>query len=141
MSSSLFQYIAMKYLKIFLIIFASLILFYVGFDYLSQAKRLPDSANLRMLYVYYHVMFASDILLPLALIFSMIAVKLFLIRSNELVAIYSLGYSKAQVLRPFLIVSLVITFIYIGVHATKYSYAEEYVRSIADHGKLQRATR
>ena len=139
--SSLFGYIAFKYLKIFMVIFFGLVLFYVGFDYLSAAQRLPNSANLRMLYVYYQAMFASDVLLPVALIFSMIATKISLIRSNELVAFYAIGYTKAAILKPFVLVATFITLLYITAHTTKYAYAEEFVRSIYASGKLSRATK
>lgn len=139
--SSLFRYIAIKYLKIFMVIFLGLVLFYVGFDYLSAAQRLPNSANLRMLYVYYQAMFASDVLMPVALVFSMVATKIMLIRSNELVAFYAIGYSKAAVLKPFIIVSLILTMFYISIHTTKFAYAEEFVRSIYDSGKISRTTK
>ncbi len=139
--SKLFIYLSLKYLKIFTVIFAGLILFYVGFDYLQEAKTLPNSANLRMLYLYYHSMVASDILMPVALIFAMVATKLLLIRSNELVAFYSIGYTKWQILRPFIIVSMILTLIYISAHATKYAYAKEFVTSISSKGTLSRTTR
>ncbi len=138
--SRIFLYLSLKYLKIFSVIFAGLILFYVGFDYLSATKWLPESANIRTLYLYYNAQFASDILLPLALVFSMIATKLLLIRSNELVAFYSIGYSKWQVLRPFVYVSTAITLIFIIAHTTKYAYAKEYVASISDKKTLSRTT-
>ena len=138
--SKLFRYLAFKYFKNFIIIFAGLILFYVGFDYMQATKRLPDSANLRMLYIYYQAIFASDILTPVAMIFGLIATKIVLIRTNELVALYAIGYTKAQILRPFIIVASIITIIYMFAHNTKYAYAEEYVRSIYSHGKISRAT-
>jgi lipopolysaccharide export system permease protein len=137
----LFTYLSLRYLKIFTIIFLGLILFYVGFDYLQSAKTLPDSANIKLLYVYYNAQFASDILLPLALVFSMIATKLLLIRSNELVAIYSLGYGKWDVLKPFVYVSIIISLIFVAVHTTRYAYAKEYANSIYTKGSLSRVTK
>ncbi len=139
--SKIFLYLSFKYLKIFMIIFTALVLFYVGFDYIQVSKILPDSANIRMLYIYFTAQFSSEILLPLALVFSMIATKLLLIRSNELVAFYSIGYTKWHVLRPFVIVSLLITVIYVSLHTTKYAYAEEYASSIYNKGTLSRVTK
>lgn len=138
--SRIFRYIAWKYTKNFAIIFLGLVLFYVGFDYMQASKRLPESANLRMLYVYYQALFASDILTPVALVFALVATKLFLIRSNELVAFYAIGYTKAQVLRPFIVVASLIIALYMLAHNTKYAYAEEYVRSIYSSGKISRVT-
>lgn len=137
----LFIYLSLRYLKVFTIIFLGLVLFYVGFDYLQSVKALPDSANIKLLYIYYNAQYASDILLPLALVFAMIATKLFLIRSNELVAIYSLGYNKWDVLRPFVYVSLLISLLFVAVHMTRFSYALEYVKSIAAKGTLSRVTK
>ena len=138
--SRIFLYLSLKYIKIFSVIFAGLILFYIGFDYLSATKWLPESANIRMLYLYYNAQFASDILLPLALVFAMIATKLLLIRSNELVAFYSIGYTKWNVLKPFVYVSLIVTVLYIAAHATNYAYAKEYVSNISNKGTLSRTT-
>lgn len=139
--SSIFIYLSIKYLKIFAVIFSGLVLFYVGFDYLSATKWLPESANIRMLYLYYNAQFASDILLPLALVFAMVATKLLLIRSNELVAFYAIGYTKWQVLRPFIYISTIISVIFIAAHMTNYAYAKEYVASISDKGSLTRTTK
>lgn len=136
----MFNFIAVKYSKNFAIIFTALILFYVGFDYLNNAKILPGAANLRMLYVYYQALFASSVLFGVALVVSMLTTLLSLIRTNELVAFYAIGYSKERLLRPFLAVATVLVMGYIGIHNTGYAYAEEYVRSIADYGKLSRTT-
>jgi lipopolysaccharide export system permease protein len=73
----------------------------VGFDFMENGANLPDSANLVMIYVVYKTFYAVDMLLPLALVFGMIATKVLLIRSNALVAFYSIGYSKNDVLKPF----------------------------------------
>jgi len=136
-----FNYIAFKYSRNFVVLFISLILFYVGFDYMSASKVLPNAANLRTLYVYYNTLFASDVLFPVALVLAMIATKVALIRSNELVVLYAIGYTKERVLRPFFTVAILLTLVYIALHNTSYSYSEEFVRSIADKGKLSRSTR
>lgn len=136
----MFSFLAVRYLKNFGVIFTGLIVFYVGFDYISAVQHLPNSANLKMLYVYYQALFASSILFTIALIFAMISTLLSLIRSNELVAIYALGYTKNQVLIPFITVAMTLITLYIGINNTSYAYAEEYVRSIGDHGKLSRTT-
>ena len=121
----LFKYVALHYLKYFSVILSALVLFYVGFDYMGVASSLPSSANLVILYLIYKAQSALDIMLPLALLFSMISTKLFLIRSNALVAFYSLGYSKHDLLKPFLIVSVSIVFFFITLHATSFAKANE----------------
>jgi len=125
-----FRYIATHYIRYFIVIMFALVLFMVGFDYMDNASELPDSANIVLIYLMYKSFFAVDMLLPLALIFAMIATKLALIRSNALVAMYALGYSKTDVLKPFLVVSSVIVALFIALHATSFARADEYSNNI-----------
>lgn len=125
-----FRYIAIHYIRYFAVIMFALVLFMVGFDYMDNASSLPSSANIVLIYLMYKSFFAIDMLLPLALIFAMIATKLALIRSNALVAMYALGYSKTDVLKPFLVVSSSIVLLFISLHATSFARADEYSNNI-----------
>ncbi|SFV63273.1 Permease YjgP/YjgQ [hydrothermal vent metagenome] len=126
-----FSYIARHYIKYFLIILGALTLFSVGFDYMGHSAKLSISANLLLIYLVYKAFFAIDMLLPLALVFGMISTKIFLIRSNALVSFYSLGYSRVDVLRPFVVVSVAITLLFISLHGwSKFSRADEFSNNI-----------
>ncbi len=125
-----FRYIAYHYVKYFLVILSALIIFSVGFDYMGVGDKLPKSANLVLIYLMYKSFFAIDMLLPLSLVFAMITTKIFLIRSNALVALYSLGYSKTDVLKPFVVVASVIITGYVALHATSFARANEYADNI-----------
>ncbi len=125
----LFKYISMHYLKYIGVILFALVFFMVGFDYMDNADSLK-SANLLVIYLMYKAFFAIDMLLPLSLLFAMVATKIFLIRSNALVAIYALGYSKTDVIRPFVTVATIIVVIYIALHATSFARADEYSNNI-----------
>lgn len=111
-----FKNISLLYLKYVSIIVVALVLFFVGFDVMDNMNGLPDSANLKLLYALYRSYYALDILFPISLIFAMIAAKIALIRSNALVAYYSLGYSKADILRPFTLISTLLIVIFILLH-------------------------
>ena len=124
-----FRYIAYHYLKYIAVILFALVFFMVGFDYMDNADSLK-SANLIVIYLLYTSFFAIDMMLPLSLVFAMIATKIFLIRSNALVAIYALGYNKIDVLRPFVVVATVIVTIYIALHATSFARADEYAKNL-----------
>lgn len=102
----------------------------VGFDFIENSHKLPDSANLILLYVMYIAFFGIDMLLPISLVFAMIATKVFLIRSNSLVSFYALGYSKQDVLKPFIVVSSVVTLIFVSLHFTSFARADEYAQNI-----------
>lgn len=126
-----FKYISFLYLKYVLIIVLALVLFFVGFDVMDNMSGLPDSANLKLLYALYRSYYALDILFPIALIFAMIATKIALIRSNALVAYYSLGYSKADILRPFSLIATLLIIVFILLHLyTPFAKGHEYSKNI-----------
>ncbi len=136
-----FRYIAFHYIKYALIILSALTLFMVGLDYMDAAPKLPDSANLVIVYLVYRTFYAIDMLLPLSLVFGMISTKVLLIRSNALVAFYSIGYSKNDILKPFVVVSIVVVFFYIALHATApFARAEEFASGIKKHSSYIQPT-
>ncbi len=137
-----FKYIAYHYTKYFFMILVALVFFIVGWDYLLDSESLSKSANLLLIYLVYKTFFAIDMLLPLSLIFGMITTKIFLIRSNALVSFYSLGYSKVDVLRPFVVISTLIIFLFISLHALpSFSRANEFAQNIRDNGEYLSPTR
>jgi lipopolysaccharide export system permease protein len=131
-----FKYIAFHYLKYFIVILMAFILFSVGFDYIGISNQLPDSANLVLMYIVYKVFYSIDMLLPLTLIFAMIATKISFIRNNTLVGLYSLGYSKVDILKPFVAVSTLIVIIFISLHSTSFARANELASTIKDNDSL-----
>lgn len=136
-----FRYIAFHYIKYFTVILAALSAFMVGFDYMENGANLPNSANLVMIYVVYKTFYAIDMLLPLSLVFGMIATKVLLIRSNALVAFYSIGYSKNDVLKPFVMVSIMVISIYVAFHASAaFARANEFATNIEKSSSYLRPT-
>jgi len=137
-----FKYISLHYIKYFAIILTALVMFLVGFDYMENAEKLSSSANLVLIYLVYKAFFAVDMLLPLSLIFAMISTKIFLIRSNALVSFYSLGYSRVDVLRPFVVVSTAIVVIFISLHSlSSFSRADEFSNNIRQNAEYLSPTR
>ena len=137
-----FNYIALHYIKYFLIILLALTLFFVGFDYMGNSAKLSISANLLLIYLVYKAFFAIDMLLPLALVFGMISTKIFLIRSNALVSFFSLGYSRVDVLRPFVVVSVAITLLFISLHGwSKFARADEFSNNIRNTAQYLNPTK
>jgi lipopolysaccharide export system permease protein len=137
-----FRYIAFHYLKYFLIILIALVLFWLGFDYMQHAEKLSKSANLLLIYFVYKSFFAIDMLLPLALVFGMITTKIFLIRSNALVSFYSLGYSRVDVLKPFVVVATLVSVFFIFLHSfNSFARSAEYSMNIRNQGQYLSPTR
>ena len=137
-----FNYIAGHYLKYFFIILFALVAFMVGIDYMGNAKDFSSSANLLLIYLVYKSFFAVDMLLPLALVFAMISTKIFLIRSNALVSFFSLGYSRVDVLRPFVVVSTIIIMLFISLHTwSSFARSQEFAYNIRENQQYLSPTR
>lgn len=137
------RYISKHYMKYFFIILTALVLFVVGFDYMGSAEELSkSSANLILIYLVYKSFSAIDILLPVALVFAMISTKIYLIRSNALVSFFSLGYSRVDVLRPFVLVSTAVIVLFITLHAwSNFARSEEFSRNIKKNAQYLNPTR
>jgi len=138
-----FRYISFHYMKYFLIILSALVLFVIGFDYMGSAEELSkSSANLILIYLVYKAFSAIDILLPVSLVFAMISTKIYLIRSNALVSFFSLGYSRVDVLRPFVFVSTAIIILFISLHSwSNFARSEEFSRNIKKNSQYLSPTR
>jgi len=120
----------------------ALMLFMVGFDYMGNADNLSSSANLILIYLVYKSFFAIDMLLPLSLVFAMISTKIFLIRSNALVSFFSLGYSRVDMLRPFVVVSSTIILLFISLHSwSSFARADEFSNNIRENSQYLSPTR
>lgn len=121
---------------------SALVIFMVGFDYMGNVDSLSSSANLILIYLVYKSFFAIDMLLPLALVFAMISTKVFLIRSNALVSFFSLGYSRVDILRPFVVVSSAIIVLFISLHAwPSFARADEFSNNIRENAQYLNPTR
>jgi len=107
------KFLLKKYFKSFLILFLALEIFFTGIDLMQNFKSLPKSANLQIIYAIYKFLGFMQYTLPLSLIFAMISTIFGLIKSSELVALYSLGISKKMIITPILALSMAITAIYI----------------------------
>ncbi len=137
-----FKYVSYHFLKYFFIILFALVLFAVGFEYTSKSMDSVDSANLLLIFLVYKSFFAIDMLLPISLIFAMISTKIFLIRSNALVSFYSLGYSRVQILKPFVVVSVIITVVFVLLHmSSSFARANEHAKNIEDNAEYLSPTR
>ncbi|MDR2635484.1 MAG: LptF/LptG family permease [Campylobacteraceae bacterium] len=130
------RYITFLYLKNFFIIFCSLEFFYVGVDFITNLNKLPDSANLQLLYALFNFMSAVNYTLPLSIVFAMIVAKFSMIRSNELVSMYAVGITKNALILPIFVTAMVLTFIYIALNFSSFSYAYEYKSNILKYNQI-----
>jgi lipopolysaccharide export system permease protein len=127
-----FVYIIKKYIKNFLLILFSLSFFFVIIDLVANFSRLPDSSNLQVLYIYYSLLYSVDLFYPLALVFSFLFSMYYMIKFNELVSFYSLGFSILKLLKPFFAFSILIFMLFFVLDSSKFAYVREYSQSILD---------
>jgi lipopolysaccharide export system permease protein len=107
-------------------------IFFIGVDYLTHASHLPNSANLKVLYLLYMTFYVLTIVLPLSLIFAWITTIIVSIKNNELIASYSLGASYNDIIKPILASSFIILFILTILQATPLAYSVEQKNKILD---------
>jgi lipopolysaccharide export system permease protein len=124
------RYLIWLYFRHFIVMLASLELFFLLIDYLQSQKELPPSANLIVLYLYFQSIAALKITLPLSIVFGALSSFVYLVRSNEGVALMSSGYTRAQMIKPFFYLGLLISILFIALNATKIGYFYENAQSI-----------
>lgn len=132
----LFRFIALYYLKYFCIVFSALELFFVVIDTLQYVDKLPDSANLLVLYIFYDCIYAMSYTLPISLALSAILFLIHLLKTNQLTALLALGYSRLKILFSVIVVCVFITCVHIGINCTPLAYALERVELIVHNQTL-----
>ncbi|CAM2779846.1 LptF/LptG family permease [Helicobacter burdigaliensis] len=130
------RYLTYLYLKYFLIFFVSLECFFVVVDLAKYLDRLPNSANLMVLLIFYDFLYASNFILPLALILAQIVLFLTLVKNSQFTAFLALGYTKIRLFIPVFISAFLITCFYILLNFTPFTYAKERIDMIVDQGFL-----
>ncbi|MFK5881684.1 MAG: LptF/LptG family permease [Sulfurospirillum sp.] len=135
------NYIIAKYLKTFFIIFFALEVFYVGIDLLTTYKKLPQSANLQILYTMFESMYAINYVLPLSVVFAMILTATSMVKTNELVSMLSFGISRQSIIKPLFITSLFIIILYVLLNFTAFSYSREYSNNILRFSQISSDTK
>lgn len=135
------KFLSKLYIKKILLLFIAFELFFVGFDLLKNFKKLPDAANLQILYTVNKFLEFINYTLPLSLIFALLLAMLQIIKSNELVTLYALGVSKVRVAKPFIVISALFTLIYIGLQTLPYFVqTNQTAKTIREHGTISSTT-
>ncbi|RDU67521.1 hypothetical protein CQA53_00395 [Helicobacter didelphidarum] len=125
-----FWFIAVRFLKPTIIILLGLEFFFLAVDSLQYFDLLSSSANTAVRFLAFNAMYAFNYVLPLSLLLGLIVFYITLIKSNQYIALLSLGYSKKKILfPPFILINIIIS-CYIGLNATNFAYAQENVDNI-----------
>ncbi|MWV62539.1 LptF/LptG family permease [Helicobacter saguini] len=125
-----FWFVAARYLKPTFVILLALESFFILVDSMQHLDLLSGSANIAVQFLAFNAMYAFNYVLPLSLLLGLIVFYITLIKSNQYIALLSLGYSKKQIFfPPFLLINLSICG-YVGLNATDFAYAQESVENI-----------
>lgn len=135
----LFRFVGFIYIKFILLIFISLQMFFMGIDILKYTDKLPDSANLLILFLMYDFLYALNYTFPISIILASVACYIVLLKSNQLTAILSIGYSRKKILFPILSICIFLNLFYIGLNATPFVYAQENIDNIIYRGSINDA--
>jgi lipopolysaccharide export system permease protein len=132
-----FWYILKKYVKNFLIVLLGLAFLFVVVDVSFNISKLPESSNLQVLYAFYVFIYSVFVIYPLALIFAFLLTLNNMIKFNELVSFYSLGFSPKKLLKPLILSSSFIFFLMSLAQSTKITYANQYAQAIKNNMSLK----
>jgi len=132
-----FWFLIKKYVKNFFLTFFGLSFLYVIVDFMFNFKDLPDSSNLQIMYVFYTFLYASFLLFPLSLVFALLVTISSMIKFNEFVSFYSLGFKPRKLLFPFLAFAMLVTVFMFALQSTKLAYSHQYAKSIRENLKYK----
>jgi len=110
------KFISKIYVKNFLLVFLALEFFFIGMDLLQNLKHITNSANLQILYSVNQFLYYINFTLPLSLVFAMLLTIFSILKSNELVSLYSLGISKNDLIKPILLIASILTGLFIALN-------------------------
>jgi lipopolysaccharide export system permease protein len=120
----LFRYVAFHYLKNILIILLGLSGLFMGLDFLMNGASLP-SFNIKVLYAFFEWEEALSLLFPLAIVFGGIWTIISFIKQNYIAALYALGVTRKELFKPFLVVSMAIYLLFLGLYFTPFATARD----------------
>ena len=129
-----FRYLAKHYFINFLALLLGLSLAFAMIDYFQHSQQLQLSSNYLIMYLFLMWQEALAQLYPIAIVFAGIMTLVSLIKSSNMVVLYSFGYTKRQLFLPFFTVATLIYFVFIGLHTTEFSYAKDKAQAMLQEG-------
>jgi len=120
-----FTYLTKHYLKNLVVILFGLSLAISVIDYFQQMQKMQSLGTYQLFYIFYRWENALTTLYPLAIAFAVIMTKMMLVKHSNFVVLHAFGYNKRKLFMPFLFVSLSTYLLFLGLHATSFSYAKD----------------
>ncbi len=129
-----FRYLAKHYFINFVALLLGLSLAFAMIDYFQHSQQLQFSSNYLIYYLFLMWQEALAQLYPIAIVFAGIMTLVSLIKSSNMVVLYSFGYTKRQLFLPFMTVALMIYLLFVGLHMTQFSYAKDKAQAMLEDG-------
>ena len=129
-----FRYLAKHYFINFIALLLGLSVAFAMIDYFQHSQQLRLSSNYLIYYLFLMWQEALAQLYPIAIVFAGIMTLVTLIKSSNLVVLYSFGYTKRQLFLPFFTVAMAIYLTFIGLHTTEFSYAKDKAQAMLKEG-------
>ncbi len=129
-----FRYLAKNYFVNFLALLMGLSMAFAMIDYFQHSQQLELSSNYTIVYIFLMWQEALAQLYPIAIVFAGIMTKLTLIKSSNMVALHSFGYTKRQLFAPFFVVALAIYLSFMWLQTTEFSYAKDKAVAMLEDG-------
>ena len=128
-----FRYIAIEYLKNFLILLIGLSFAIILIDFFQHAAKIGEGFNKKILYIFYNWEYIVTLIYPLIVLFSLGWTIMSFISRNIFVAMYSFGYSKREIYYPFMLVAILIYSVFTALGCTSFAYGQDKARAILKH--------
>jgi lipopolysaccharide export system permease protein len=129
-----FRYLAKHYFINFVALLMGLSVAFAMIDYFQHSQQLQVSSNYLIMYMFLMWQEALAQLYPIAIVFAGIMTLVSLIKSSNMVVLYSFGYTKRQLFAPFFAVAVAIYLLFIGLHTTEFSYAKDRAQAMLEEG-------
>ena len=125
MTKRYFRYLAWHYLKNFLILLAGLSLAVVFIDFLQNGPKIQGGFNRKILYAFYTWEYLLILIYPLVILLALAWTQITFIYRNVFVALFSFGYSRRQLLMPFLTVATLVYLGFLLLQSTSFAYGRD----------------
>jgi lipopolysaccharide export system permease protein len=132
-----FRYIAWHYGKNFLILLLGLSLAVVFIDFLQNAQKISGGVNQKVLYAFFTWEYMLTLLYPLVLLFALAWTQIGFIYRNVFVALFSFGYRRRQLLRPFLAVAFGVYLLFLALQTTPFAQGRDRAGAILHRSATQ----
>ncbi len=129
-----FRYLAKHYFINFLALLLGLSAAFTMIDYFQHSQQLESSSNYTIMYIFLMWQEALGQLYPIAIVFAGIMTKISLIKSSNMVALHSFGYTKRQLFTPFFVVAFGIYLSFMWLQTTEFSYAKDKAVAMLEDG-------